>query len=34
MQMVGYIYPAEYSQGKWNETNDSDNSKARNQMDI
>jgi hypothetical protein len=27
MQMVRYIYPAENSQGKWNETNDSVNSK-------
>jgi hypothetical protein len=28
MQMVRYIYPAENSQGKWNETIDSDNSKG------
>jgi hypothetical protein len=26
--MVKYIYPAEDSQGKWNKTNDSDNSKG------
>jgi hypothetical protein len=26
--MVRYIYPAENSQGKWNETIDSDNSKG------
>jgi hypothetical protein len=28
MQMVRYIYPAENSQGKWNEKIDSDNSKS------
>jgi hypothetical protein len=28
MQMVRHIYPAENSQGKWIETNDSDNSKG------
>jgi hypothetical protein len=28
MQMVRYIYPAKNSQGKWNETNDSGNSKG------
>jgi hypothetical protein len=28
MQMVRYIYPAENSQGKWDETIDSDNSKG------
>jgi hypothetical protein len=27
MQMVRYVYPAENSQGKWNKTTDSDNSK-------
>jgi hypothetical protein len=27
MQMVSCIYPAKNSQGKWNETNDSDNNK-------
>jgi hypothetical protein len=27
MQMVRYVYPVENSQGKWNETIDSDNSK-------
>jgi hypothetical protein len=27
MQMVRYVYPVENSQGKWNKTIDSDNSK-------